>query len=71
MPVTGKYPRSKTRDMEVPAIQGNATRFFGDNSNFPEGGSGQKRRGEGRMVSIKSQAIPNRGGVSKMKVKNP
>lgn len=68
---TGKYPRSKTRDFEVSEVKGNATRFFGDNSTFPEGGSGQKRRGEGAMVSIKSQSIPNRGGVSKMKVKNP
>ena len=69
MPLQGKYPRSKTRDMEVPQVQGNATRYYGDNTNFPTGGTGQKSRGEARILKFPSNAQPKTAG--KLKVKNP
>jgi len=57
MPQKQKLPRSKTRDMEVSAVQGNATR-----SHFtaPSGGNAQKKRGEGKMIKIKTGSIPNK-----------
>jgi len=60
MPANKKYSRSKTRDMEVSEVTGNATRYYGDNSTFPQGGSKQKSRGEDGKVKIKSQSIPNK-----------
>jgi len=69
MPLQGKYPKSKTRDMEVPQVTGNATRYYGDNSNFPQGGSGQKSRGEGKMLKFPSNPQPK--PVGKLSVKNP
>ncbi len=69
MPIKGKYPRSRTRDMEVPQVRGNATRFYGDNSNFPSGGEGQKSRGEGRMLKFPKGTIPK--PIGKLSVKNP
>jgi len=43
--------------MEVSAVQGNATR-----SHFtaPSGGNAQKKRGEGKMIKIKTGSIPNK-----------
>ena len=66
---TGKYPRNKQRDMEVSEVKGNATRYYGDNSNFPQGGTGQKARGEGKILSSPKGSIPK--PIGKLKVKNP
>ena len=43
--------------MEVSPVQGNATRSF---FTAPPGGSAQKTRGEGKMIKIKRQSIPNK-----------
>ena len=69
MPLNSKYSKSKTRDMEVSEVQGNATRFYGDNSAFPSGGTGQKARGTGQILKFPSNPQPKT--VGKLSVKNP
>ena len=57
MPANSKYPRSKTRDFEVPAVKGAATRSY---ETAPSGGSAQKARGNGQRIKIKTGKIPNK-----------
>ena len=69
MPLKSKYPRSTTRDMEVSEVQGSATRFFGDNSNYPSGGTGQKARGDNNILRFPKNPQPKPVGKLKTSIK--
>jgi len=67
MPQKQKLPRNKTRDMEVSAVQGNATRSHFtapsktiDRFGGRKAGTAQKDRGEGKMIKVKTGSIPNK-----------
>lgn len=63
-----KHPRSKTRDMEVPAAS-SITRGFMNNPAYPAGGSGQKSRGDTNILKFPSNPQPKTVGKLKTSIK--
>lgn len=59
MPLTSKYPRSKTRDMEVSEVKGSATRSY-ETHPTPNSKGAQKSRGDAGMIKFKTGKIPNK-----------
>jgi len=56
------YPRSKTRDMEVPATTGGATRAFDKNPGFRGRTKVPVARGTNTVEKMSRGPIPNRKG---------